>query len=131
MGAAAIAGLPAESGPREQVLHMWTQWLRWATTNPEKRRALAQLQVADDITAESHQTVSQALNGIAELLERSRADGPMQDAPLDFVVTLENAIADATIDSMIREPALAEAHSQMAFEAIWRVLAGTSVPASS
>jgi hypothetical protein len=55
----------------------------------------------------------------------------MQDAPLDFVVTLANAIADATIDSMIREPALAEAHSQMAFEAIWRVLAGTSVPASS
>jgi AcrR family transcriptional regulator len=131
MGAAAIAGLPAESGPREQVLHMWTQWLRWATTNPEKRRALAQLEVADDITTESHQTVSQALNGIAELLERSRADGPMQDAPLGFVLTLTSAIADATIDSMIRDPAAAEAHSQMAFDAIWRVLAGTSVPASS
>ena len=129
MGAAAIAGLPAESGPRAQVLHMWTQWLRWATTNPEKRRALAQLQVADDITAESHQTVSQALNGIAELLERSRANGPMQDAPLGFVVTLTSAMADATIDAMIREPAEAEAHSNVAFDAIWRVLAGSSLPA--
>jgi hypothetical protein len=55
----------------------------------------------------------------------------MQDAPLDFVVTLTNAIADATVDSMIRDPASAETHSQMAFDAIWRVLAGTSVPASS
>lgn len=131
MGATAIAGLPVESGPREQVLHMWTQWLRWATTNPEKRRALAQLQVADDITAESHQTVSQALNGIAELLERSRANGPMQDAPLGFVLTLTSAMADATIDAMIREPALADAHSNVAFDAIWRVLAGSSLPAAA
>lgn len=129
MGAAAIAGLPAESGPRAQVLHMWTQWLRWATTNPEKRRALAQLEVADEITAESHRTVDVALGGIAELLERSRADGPMQDASLGFVLTLTTAIADATVDAMIREPAEAETHSSMAFDAMWRVLAGTSLPA--
>ena len=129
MGAAAIAGLPARSEPRVQVRHMWTQWLRWATTNPDKRRALAQLQVADDITPGSHQTVNIALSGIAELLERSRANGPMQDAPLGFVLTLTSAMADATIDAMIREPAEAEAHSSVAFDAIWRVLAGTSVPA--
>lgn len=128
MGAAAVAGLPAESEPRAQVLHMWTQWLRWATTDPEKRRALAQLEVADDITAESRRTVSIALNGIAELLDRSRASGPMQDASLGFVLALTSAIADATIDAMIREPAEAETHSSMAFEAIWRVLGGSSPP---
>jgi AcrR family transcriptional regulator len=128
MGAAAVAGLPAEAEPQKQVLHMWTQWLRWATTNPQKRRALAQLQVADDITAESHQTVSRALNGMAELLDRSRANGPMQDAPLGFVLTLVNAMAEATIDAMIREPSMAEARSKAAFEAIWLVLAGTSDP---
>lgn len=128
MGAAAVAGLPVESEAREQVLHMWNQWLRWATINPEKRRALAQLEVSDDITADSHRTVRQALNGIAELLERSRANGPMQDAPLGFVLTLTSAIADATIDAMIREPAEAKARGRVAFEAIWRVLAGSSLP---
>jgi AcrR family transcriptional regulator len=131
MGAAAVAGLPAEGEPRAQVLHMWTQWMRWATGNPEKRRALAQLQVADDISAESHQTVNTALSGIAELLERSRANGPMQDASLGFVLILISAIADATVDAMIGEPAEAEARSSMAFDAIWRVLAGTSLPASA
>jgi AcrR family transcriptional regulator len=131
MGAAAIAGLPAESEPREQVHHMWTQWLRWATTNPEKRRALAQLEVSDEVTADSHHTVRQGFSGIAELLERSRANGPMQDAPLSFVLTLTTAIAEATIDAMIREPADAEAHSRVGFDAIWRVLAGTpSVPSA-
>jgi AcrR family transcriptional regulator len=126
---AATAGAAGE--PREQLLHMWTHWLRWATTNPDKRRALAQLEVADDITADSHRTVRSAFSGIADVLERSRANGPMQDAPLGFVLALTNAIADTAIDAVIREPAAAEALSSVAFDAIWRVLAGPSVPVSS
>jgi AcrR family transcriptional regulator len=131
MGAVAVAGLPVDSDVREQVLHMWNQWLRWATSCPEKRRALAQLQVADDITADSHRAVSSAFSGIADLLERSRASGPMRDAPLGFVLTLTTAIADAAIDAIIREPADAEARGSVAFEAMWRVLAGLSLPASA
>lgn len=131
MGEAAITGLPADAEPREQILHMWTQWLGWATTNPDKRRALAQLQVADDITADSHQLVSQSARGMAEVLERGRANGPTHDAPLKFVLTLVNAIADATIDAIIREPAEAQAHSRVAFDAMWRVLAGASLPATA
>ena len=129
MGVAAIVGLPADSGLRQQVRHMWLQWLRWATTNPEKRRALAQLEVADDITAESHRVVRQAQVGLGELLERSRATGPMRDVPLGFVLTLATAMADATMDAMIREPAEADVYGDAAFEAIWRVLAGSCLPA--
>lgn len=131
MTGAATAGLDAEGETREQVRRMWTQWLRWAAGNPEKRRALAQLQVADDITADSHRTVSAAFRGIADLLERSRASGPMRDAPLGFVLALTNAIADTTIDAVIREPAEAEVLSSAAFDAIWRVLAGPAVPATA
>lgn len=124
MGAVAVAGLPAGSDEREQVRHMWNQWLRWALSFPEKRRALAQLQVEDDITADSHRAVSSAFGGIADLLERSRANGPMRDTPLGFVLVLATAIADAAIDAIIREPAEAETRGSDAFEALWRVLAG-------
>ncbi|CAM5510635.1 hypothetical protein SANTM175S_06052 [Streptomyces antimycoticus] len=48
----------------------------------------------------------------------------MQDAPLGFVLTLTNAIAETTIDTVIREPADAEALVRVAFDAIWRVIAG-------
>lgn len=125
MGETAVADLPGADDPQEQFRHMWKQWLRWATANPQKRRALAQLEVADDVTAESHETVRRTQRSMAELLERSRAGGPMQDVPLAFVVSIIGAIADATMDAMIREPAEAEAHSDVAFEAVWRVLAGS------
>jgi AcrR family transcriptional regulator len=123
MGATAIDGLPVQSDLREQVRHMWQQWMHWATSFPEKRRTLAQLQVSEDITAESHRIVGAAFSGIAELLERSRANGAMRDAPLSLVLTLTNAVADATIDTIINEPDQAETNGRMAFEAIWRMLA--------
>ena len=39
MGETAV-DLPGAARSREQVRHMWEVGLRWATTNPEKRRAL-------------------------------------------------------------------------------------------
>jgi AcrR family transcriptional regulator len=123
MAAAALDGLPAKSGIRKQVLHMWTHWLRWAISYPEKRRTLAHLSVSDEITSESRQTGHHALAGIATLMERSRENGPMRDAPLGFVVSLMGALAEATIDFMIRDPANADKHSKAAFDALWRMIA--------
>ncbi len=55
----------------------------------------------------------------------------MKDAPLDFVLTLTYAIAEATIDAMIRRPAEADAQSRAGFDAMWRVLAASPLPASA
>lgn len=128
MTAAAAAGLDTGGEPREQVRRVWTQWLRWATADPHKRRALAQLEVADDITAGSRQAAHAAFSDIADLVNRSRVGGPMREAPLSFVLALMTSIADATIDTVLREPAEAEAYSSAGFDAVWRVIAGSPVP---
>src|ERR1700722_11532196 len=100
MAAAALDGLPTGGDIREQMRHIWTNWLLWATSCPEKRRTIAHLGVSDDITLESHQTAVRTMAGIAKLLERSRENGPMRDAPLGFVAALMIALADATTDFM-------------------------------
>jgi AcrR family transcriptional regulator len=122
MAEAALDGLPTGNDVRRQIFHMWTNWLRWATSFPEKRRTLAYLEVSDEITLESRQTASHAMAGISELLNRGRANGPMRDAPKAFVVGLMSALADTTVDFMIRDPANAEKHSVTAFEGMWRML---------
>jgi AcrR family transcriptional regulator len=123
MGAEALAGLPADCDVREQILHMWSRWLRWAAAYPEKRRALAQLEVSDEITFPTHQAASRAVKGIAQLLERSRENGPMRGAPLTFVVALANALAEATIDFITHDPDNAGAHGRTGFDALWRMIA--------
>jgi AcrR family transcriptional regulator len=123
MAAVALDGLPIKSDIRKQVLHMWANWMRWAASSPDRRRTLAQLSVSDEITPESRQIGHKTMAGIAKLLERSRENGPMRDAPLGLVVTLMSALADATIDYMIRDPANADKHSLAAFDAMWRMIA--------
>ena len=122
MGTAALAGLPGDGDVRGQIRHMWNRWLRWAAEQPDKRRALAQLDVSDEITVPTHQAASQALAGIAALLERSREQGPMREVPLAFVVALGNALAETTIDFIIRDPDSADAHGRAGFEALWRMI---------
>jgi AcrR family transcriptional regulator len=123
MGAAALEGLPRDSDDRSQLLHMWRNWARWATPCPDKRRALAHLSVSDDITPESRKIAHQAMFDVAALLERSRANGALRNAPLGFVSALMSAMADTTMDFMIADPANADQHCQTAFEALWRMLA--------
>lgn len=123
MAAVALQGLPTEGDVRSQMLHLWRNWLRWAASRPEKRRALAHLGVSDDIAPESREAAHQAMASVAALLERSRKNGPLRSAPLAFVSALMSAMADTTMDFMIADPANADAHCLIAFEAFWRTLA--------
>lgn len=131
MGTAALDRLPSDADIRNQLHLVWTNWLRWATSFPEKRRALAQLSVSEDLTAETHQLSANGMAGLAEILQRARADGPMADEPLGFVLQLVTALAESTIDAVLREPANLDSHSRAGFEAMWRVLARADSPTST
>lgn len=122
MGAAAQAGLPTAGEPREQLKHLWTRWLNWAAANPDKRRVLALLGVSDEVTPATHTAAGRSMAGLASVLERSRAGGPMADEPLGFVLGLANALAEVTIDFLIREPEQATARSEAGFAALWRLV---------
>jgi AcrR family transcriptional regulator len=123
MGAAALGGLPADADVRELLRHLWSGWLRWAAAHPDQRRALAQLEVSDEVTARTHQEASQGMTGIAEILQRSRERGPMRDVPLAFVVGLARPLADTTIDFITGDPDGADAHGRAGFDALWRMIA--------
>lgn len=121
MAVAVLDGVHARDDVREQLFLAWSNWLQWATSFPKKRRALAHLGVSDEVTPQSRQTGHQAMAGAAEILERSRSGGPMRDAPLGFVAALMNALAEATIDFIISDPAHADRHRIAGFDAMWRM----------
>jgi AcrR family transcriptional regulator len=122
MAAASMDGLPVTGDIREQSFHMWTRWMHWAAADPDKRRALAHLGVSDEITPASREAGHRTMAGIAALIAKSREHGPMRAAPLEFVVAMMNALADTTIDFMIRDKANAQTHCLAGFEALWRVI---------
>jgi AcrR family transcriptional regulator len=124
MASAALEGLPPKASLRRQYFHVWSNWTQWAVRSPEKRRALALLGVSDDITPASRGAGHETMAALAELIERSRADGPMRNAPFGLVMALMNAAAEATMDFMLNDPAHAEEHCETGFKAVWRMFGG-------
>jgi AcrR family transcriptional regulator len=122
MAAAALEGLPAKASLREQMFHIWSNWMHWAVSNPEKRRALAQLGVSEEITPSTCSAVHKTMAGIVEMLERARAKGAMRNAPMGFVTTIICSLAEATMDYMVQDPTNADRHCKVGFDAFWRVL---------
>jgi AcrR family transcriptional regulator len=123
MASAALDGFPAGPELREQLFHVWSNWMDWAVSNPEKRRALAQLGVSDEITPASRDAGHKTMAGIAELMERCRANGSMRKVPMAFVAAIMNSLAEATMDFMIHDPTHAKKHCKVGFDALWRVIA--------
>jgi AcrR family transcriptional regulator len=122
MAAASLQGIPAEASPREQCSCAWANWMRWATVNPAKRRALALLGVSGDVAPETRAAADQAMAEFGGLLDRARARGPMRDAPMEFVVAVVNSLAETTMDFMAGDPARADDHSKSGFTALCGML---------
>jgi len=123
MASAAMQGLCKDDELREQLFHVWQNWMDWVLSFPEKRRALAQLSVSDEITPETRAAGSKAMAGVATLLQRVRANGSMRTTSMAFVLTLMNSVAEATMDFIAQDPANAKKHSKAGFDALWRMVA--------
>jgi len=122
MASAALKSLPRNASIRKQLFSVWSNWMHWAITDPDKRRALAQLSVSEEITPETRAASRKHTAGIAELLEQCRAAGPMREASMGFLVSVMNSLAETTTDFMLQDPKNAEKHCQLGFEALWRIL---------
>jgi AcrR family transcriptional regulator len=122
MVSASLDGLPAGADLRKRMFHVWSNWMEWAVSNPEKRCALLQLSVSDEITPATRTAGPKTTMGIAELMQQMRASGPMHNAPMPFVASIMNALAEA-MDFMIQDPANAKKHCKAGFNALWRAIA--------
>jgi AcrR family transcriptional regulator len=122
MAAAALEGFPVEDDLRKQVLHVWSNWMDWATSNPEKRRALAQLSVSGEITPATRSTAQKTMASLADLMERIRTHGSLRNASKGFAAAIMNSLAETTMDCMIQDPANAKKHCKVGFEVFWRAI---------
>ena len=123
MASAVLLGLPTDGDAREQMAHVWAGWLWWAALNPDKQRALAHLDVSDEISRESRGVAGSALADVASLLARIRKTGPMRTAPLAPVPALMAAAAETTVDFISTDPAGRDVHSAAGFVVMSRMIA--------
>jgi AcrR family transcriptional regulator len=117
MASAALESLPRNASIRNQLFSVWSNWMHWAISDPDKRRALAQLSVSEEVTPETRTASRKHTAGM-----QCRAAGPMREASMSFVVSVMNSLAETTMDFMLHDPRNAEKHCLLGFEVLWRIL---------
>ena len=122
MAGAAMCDLRESHELRKQFQHVWQNWIGWALAAPEKRRALAQLDVSDEITRETREAGNRAMLPLADLIGRVRESSSMNRVPPAFMFALMNAVAESTMDFIAKDRSNAKAHSKVGFEALWRMM---------
>ncbi|PZP84658.1 MAG: TetR/AcrR family transcriptional regulator [Azospirillum brasilense] len=119
---AALKGFPAKAELRTQLYHAWTNWMAYAVAHPEHRHAMKQLSVSEEITPETRAIVFKNMAELIHLMEQVRLNGPMKNDPQTITGSLITGIFEATMDTMIQDPANAKKHSKTAFNALWRMM---------
>jgi AcrR family transcriptional regulator len=104
--------------------HVWDRFIDWGSAHPLKRRAMRQLAVSDRITKRSKKLVEDAFGEFDDLMRECAAGGTMKHQPSAFVSAIMSAIADTTMDFIVREPAQAKRYTKAGFDAFWKAVTG-------
>ena len=121
--AAMLAGIPASGAARERWRHFWDRYLDWGADQPAKRRAMRQLVVSDRITAQSREIGNRGFRDLEAMMAESRAAGVLRDQPAEFVAAVMEALAEAMLEFIAREPGRRQHYKQAGFEALWCAVA--------
>lgn len=119
----AIMGTYPRSLPvRDRAWHAWKTYVDWGVAHPPRRRALAQLSVSDRVTAETRAACEAVFEDLSALVAEQVASGALASQPLAFIVAMMGALAEMTMDFVIREPDEAGLYTRLGFDAFWRAI---------
>ncbi|HEX6040326.1 TetR/AcrR family transcriptional regulator [Longimicrobium sp.] len=120
---ALMGAFPRGGSVRERAWHVWNAYVEWGVAHPPRRRALAQLAVSDRITPETRARTEAGFGDLSALIAERVAEGALRDQPFAFTAAILGALADMTMDFVIRYPDQAETYTRAGFEAFWRAVA--------
>jgi AcrR family transcriptional regulator len=125
MGDAMMAGFPRHAAIRQQLQYVWDGYVIWGAANPAKKQTMDQLKSATAITPESRQVAGAPFVEIGQLFQASITSQVLRDYPVPFIWACLASLAEVTMDSMAREPALASDYQRFGFEMLWSAIAQT------
>jgi len=119
LGVAVLKAYPAAGSVRERFEHVWNAFVDWGADHPAKRRAIRQLGVSDRVTPESRRRGGAAFGEIGAMLEQSQAEGVLKPHSQAFIGAVLEALTDAMLDLIAREPERREHYKKAGFDVLW------------
>jgi AcrR family transcriptional regulator len=114
---------PVDASIQEQIQHLWSRFIDWGASNPDKRRALRQLSVSERIT-EASQRAGEAMFGeFQTVVVNGFKTGILREQPIPFLGGVIQALADTVLQMAFRDPAGLDHYKSLGWKALWGAIA--------
>jgi AcrR family transcriptional regulator len=114
---------PRTEDLRERALYLWTSYVGWGVANPHKRKVMLVLSASERITEQSRALGMQAFADASTLIADCSARGHLRDQSPAFAAAIMGALAETTMDFIVREPRLRQQYLDAGFSAFWSAVA--------
>jgi AcrR family transcriptional regulator len=118
-----LTAYPHDSGTATRLRYVWDTFVNLGIAQPRRLEVLRQLRATGKLLKENERAgvmVLETLRATREAVE----GGEFHDAPLEFMVLLLRAHAEATIEFILAHPELEAQSRELGFNLIWRGLTG-------
>ena len=119
---AMMSSFPRKQSVRHRLEHVWNGYVQWGIANPDQQKVLRQIQVWSGLTQESKQAGSAPFNEMQRMTEDAVTQRIYKDIPQTLIGAALVAIAEMTMDFMVREPESAEMYRTAGFEMLWAAI---------
>lgn len=107
---------------RELAHRFWVGYIDWGVAHPHKRKVLSTLALSDRIGADSRAAGAAAFGAFNARLHDSVEQGLLCSPSSSFIGALLGAIAEVTMDFIVREPDQAQRYREAGFDAFWKAI---------
>ncbi len=114
-----MSGFPRKQSVRHRLEHVWNGYVNWGIANPDQQKVLKQIQVWGGLTEDSKQVASAPFAEFQRMAEDAVSQGIYKKIPQAFIGAALVALADMTMDFMVRKPESAEMYRAAGFEMLW------------
>jgi len=116
---AIMSGFPRKQSVRHRLEHLWNGYVQWGVASPGQQRVLKQIQVWGGLTEESKRAGFAPFTEIQRMAEDAVTQKIYKDLPQAFIEAALAALAEMTMEFMVREPKRAEEYQTTGFEMLW------------
>jgi len=114
-------GFPRESGLRECVQHIWTEYLQWAMEKPAERKVSVLLNLSTVVSVATRDRISAERGAVTQTMDELDERGAFRDLPAGFASSAMTAMQEAVMDMATNKPRQRAILIEKAFDAFWRM----------
>jgi hypothetical protein len=96
--------------------------MRWGLAHPQGRSAIARLSASGMLSPETLAQATEPFLPAYQMMGEGARDGVLVDAPVAFLFSVIEDIADAAIDYIDKHPEEADHYRQLAANMVWRAV---------